>query len=324
MNYTNISGINLMLAVWLMHDSYDYIDMPNYISATSLMKPLRQLVLTSRIPPQERTEDIQDRIARAYGHAIHDSIEKAWTHGYEGAMRKLGFPQKVIDQILINPTPEELAAKPDAIPVYLEQRGFREIEVDGVTFTIGGKFDMVADGQLADNKSTSAYSWLFGTRDEDHREQGSIYRWIHPDKITSDTIKINYIFTDWSRAQARVNPKYPQKRVEEKTIPLRSMEETEDWIRSRLRKYLQYKDRPEHEIPHCTDAELWRSDPQYKYYSDPDKISGRSTKNFSDKAEADLFCASKGKGVVITVPGEPKACSYCTAFDACTQKDGFF
>jgi hypothetical protein len=27
--------------------------------------------------------------------------------------------------------------------------------------------------------------------------------------------------------------------------------------------------------------------------------------------------------VVITKPGEPKRCSYCAAFDICTQKDAY-
>lgn len=67
-------------------------------------------------------------------------------------------------------------------------------------------------------------------------------------------------------------------------------------------------------IYHCTDEELWRSDPQYKYYTDPTKTSGRST-NFDNLADAHRHLAEKGgKGVIITKPGEPKACAYCPAF----------
>lgn len=36
--------------------------------------------------------------------------------------------------------------------------------------------------------------------------------------------------------------------------------------------------KPDEEIPECTDEELWRSPTKYKYYSDPNKTSGRSTK----------------------------------------------
>lgn len=324
MRITNNTGINLPLAVWLLHDEYDYINQENYISVTGLMKPLKQTILTSRIPKDQRTEDVSDFVARTLGHAIHDSIEKAWHKGHARSMKLLGYPEHVIERIMINPTEEQLRSRNDPIPVYMEQREFREVIVDGVKFIIGGKYDMVADGELFDNKSTSAYTWLFGTRDDDNQQQGSLYKWLNPKKITGDHIHINYIFTDWSRMQARSNPKYPQKRVEQKSIPLWSEAETERWVVDRLRKFLAYKDLPEDQIPECNDKELWRSDPAYKYYTDPAKISGRSTKNFSDKAEADEFMASKGgKGVVITVPGEAKACNYCNAFDICKQKDGY-
>jgi len=324
MKITNASSINLPLAVWLLHDEYDYIDKENYVSATSLMKPIRQTILTSRIPWNERQQDVSDKIASTMGHAVHDSIERAWSKGHAKAMKLLGYPENIINRVVINPTPELLRERNDWIPVYMEQRAFREINVDGEVFEIGGKFDMVADGELYDHKSTSAFSWLFGTRDDDHQIQGSIYRWLNPNLITGNVIHINYIFTDWSRMQARSNPKYPQKRVEEKHIPLLSTAEIEHWIKDRLRLYQRYRDASEDHIPECTDKELWRSEPTYKFYRDPTKLSGRSTKNFDNKHEAEQFKSEKGgSGVIITVPGEAKACNYCNAYDVCKQKDRF-
>lgn len=325
MKVTNTTGINLPLAVWLLHDNYDYVDMENYVSATTLMKPIRQTILGSRIPPQDRQVDVSENVSRSLGNAIHDSIEKVWTSNYHRSMKLLGYPADVISRILVNPTDEELAEARNPIPIYMEHRAFREVQVNGTTFTVGGKFDMVADGELYDHKSTSSFSWLFGTKDDDYQLQGSIYRWLNPDKITGDHIHINFIFTDWSRMQALSNPKYPQKRVEEKHIPLLSVDETEAWVRHRLSLIQQYRNAPEDKIPQCTDKELWRSDPVYKYYKDPNKLSGRSTKNFTSKQEADAFMSNQGgKGVVVTVPGEPKACSYCQVFDICKQKDAFF
>lgn len=324
MKITNKTSINLPLAVWLMHDTYDYVDKPNYISATSLLKPIKQTILAARVPPGQREIDVSDNIARAYGHSIHDSIEQAWKNGHKRSMKLLGYPQDVIDRILINPTDEELRATNEAIPVYMEQRSFKEIVVEGVTYTIGGKFDMVADGELYDHKSTSAFSWLFGTRDDDHILQGSIYRWLDPKRIWGNQIHVNYIFTDWSRASARTNPKYPQKRVEEKHLALLSPAETERWVTERVRQIHTHWNSPEDVMPPCSDKELWRSEPSYKYYRDPNKTSGRSTRNFDNKGDAEQFKADKGGlGVVITVPGEAKACNYCPVFDLCKQKDAF-
>lgn len=324
MRVTNQADISLPLAVWLLHDEYDYIDKPNYISATSLMKPLRQIILPARVPPEKRTSDVQDYIARALGHSIHDSIQRAWETGKDRPLKLLGYSQEIIDRIVVNPTPEQLQASNEMIPMYFEQRAFRDIEVNGTTYTIGGKFDLVADGIVNDFKSTSVFSWVKGTKDDDYALQGSIYRWLNPDKITEDYIRINFIFTDWSKAMLRT-PNYPQKRVEYKDIPLLSLADTEAWIRKKVALVQANMGKPESEIPECTDTELWRSEPQFKYFTDPAKAkdpTARATRNFPDLVEARKFQAEKGgKGAIVMKPGEPKACGYCQAFEACSQKD---
>jgi hypothetical protein len=335
---TNRGDIPLGLAVWLLHDEYDYIDNPNYVSVTGLMKPIKHIILPPRVPPAQRESDVEDYVSRALGHSLHDSIEKAWLRGYARSLRLLGHPKSVIDRVLINPSHQLLMSTPDPIPVYLEQRSFRKIVVNGEEFVVGGKFDMVADGFLHDNKSTTAYTWLYGTRDEEHQLQGSLYRWLDADgysdiectdpiikpRIEEDSIRINYIFTDWQKMAARQNPNYPQKRIMHKDIPLLSLEDTERWLRMKLAQFQKYRNAPEDQLPECTDEELWRSEPTYKYYSDPNNTSGKSTKNFDDMVEARKWQMDKGKGIVIAVPGEVKRCGYCAAFPICKQKDRYF
>ena len=329
MKITNDAGINLPLAVWLLADDYDHVEgFDNYISVTGMMKPIRQIVLPRRIPPAAQTNDVTDFIARKLGHAIHDSIEKSWSDPvqFSRSLRMLGYPDDVIGRIAINPTDEERRASNSMIPVFLEQRAFREI--DG--FTIGGKFDMVAEGIINDTKSTSAWAWAKGTRDVDHILQMSLYRWIDHalpmPRIQEDFGLINYIFTDWQKALSS-SPGYPQQRVASKQLALMSLADTEAWIQSKLAGIQKYYNTPEPQIPFCTDEELWRSAPQYRYFSDIVKAhdpQARATKNFTDMVEARQFMASKGgKGIVITKPGEVKACGYCAAFDACTQKDQY-
>jgi hypothetical protein len=317
---TNNGDISLALAVWILHDEYDYVNEENYISATRLMRPLRQLVLPNRIPePQRRLPDVEDFIPSALGKSLHDSIEKAWVKGYAKILKSLGYTDDLISHVRINPEePEE-----GTIPIYLEQRSTRQVTVNGRVYTVGGKFDMVMEGIVQDNKSTTAYTWLYGGKDDDYRLQGSIYRWLNPDKITEDFIRINFIFTDWKKADARSNPNYPQRRVMHKDIPLLSLDETDAWIRAKLTQVQKYMKAPQEQIPECTDEELWRSDPKFKYYSDPAKVGGKSTKNFDTLAEANAHLAEKAKGIVITVPGEVKRCGYCDAYDICQQKDRY-
>jgi hypothetical protein len=83
---------------------------------------------------------------------------------------------------------------------------------------------------------------------------------------------------------------------------------------------VRYQDASQDALPRCTDEELWRSEPVYKYYSDPTKTDGRATKNFDSLIEANNHLTEKGKGVVKTVPGQVKACLYCRAFDICEQR----
>lgn len=322
MHVTNNSGIPLGLAVWLLHDDYDFINEPNYISVTQLMKPIRHLILPKRVPKELIKSDVEDYISSALGKSLHDSIEKAWVKSHKKSLALMGYPEKVINRVLINPTPEELAAVDDPIPVYLEQRAMRVI--DG--YTIGGKFDMIAEGILHDNKSTTAYTWLFDSKDEDYALQGSLYRWLNPDKVTEDFIRINFIFTDWQKVQARSNPNYPQKRLLHKDIPLWSLEKTEQWIRNKLAQLKKYKDLEDDQLPECTEEELWKSETTYKYYSDPAKTNGRSTKNFTDPVEAKKFMINEkgGKGIIVTVPGEAKRCEYCNAAPICKQRQRLF
>lgn len=322
---TNKSDISLALAVWLLHDEYDYVEgVEKYISATTLMKPLRHIILPRRMDPSTVEVDVEDFVARAMGKALHDSVEKAWVKGFARSLKLMGYPSDLISRVVVNPPDGFCKAHPDAIPVYLEQRLFREL--DG--WTIGGKFDLVTEGIIQDTKSTSAYSWLLGGKDDGYIEQMSIYRWLdagQPEKkITEDFGRINFIFTDWQRMQARSNPKYPQRKVEHKEFSLLSLRETENLIRSKLSQIELYGRTPEAQLPECSDDELWRSEPVYKYYSDPSKTSGRSTRNFDNQSDARAFQADKGKGIIKTVPGEPKRCGYCEAFSICTQKDRYF
>lgn len=330
---TNKTGISLAMAVWAVNDDYDYQKQENYISATGLMKPLRQIVLPRRIPADERqVPDVADMLSRAMGHSIHDSVEKAWVVNYKKNLHKLGTPEHVVNRVMVNPTDEQVAnfrAKAkgvEPILVYVEQRAMKTVKTTRREWVVGGKFDMVTDGIVQDTKTTTAYTWLFGGRDDEHKLQGSLYRWLNPEKITEDFIRINYLFTDWQKFQAKANPKYPQQRLEHKDIPLLDITDTEQWVINKLEQIERYMSVPEDQIPHCSDEELWMSDPVFKFYAKPETAmaGGRATKNCDTMQEAREYMASKGgKGTIITVKGEPKRCDFCDAFDACRQKDAF-
>lgn len=315
--YTNELQIPLALAVFLATDDYDYET--GVISATSLIKPVRQLILPKRMKPEEIVIDISSLVSSRMGSSIHSGIEKAWLDPIP-ALKALGYPKKVWGNILINPTKELLAHNPAAIPVYMEQRAYKEI----LGFRVSGKYDFVAEGKVQDFKSTSVYTYMNQTNVEKYILQGSIYRWLNPDIITEDTMMIHYIFTDWSKASALQNKDYPQSRVLTQRLKLLSIQETEQYILNKLTEYKQYLNSPENEIPHCSEEDLWRKDSVWKYYRDPSKMNGRSTKNFDNRHDAYIRLAEDGNtGIVVEVRGQVNACKYCAAFNICTQKDEY-
>jgi hypothetical protein len=319
---TNTAGLSLCMAVWLAHDDYtngsEEFEDQDVISATGLLKSTRATILAARVPSSQSTSDVTDRIASRLGHAVHDSIETTWRDHYAGAMKNLGLPQKMIDKITINP----VNPGPDAIPVYLEQRHFREINVDGHKIIVSGKFDQVINGELNDTKTTSVWAYLNGSKVQDYSIQGSIYRWINPGIVTSDVMRIQHVFTDWQRSMVKSNPDYPQHRVKEFCVELMSEAETAAWITRKIRELLANQGLDEPAIIRCTDKELWMSETVYKYYSDPAKAAegGRATKNFPNYPAAAAHRQKQGKGVVVTIPGEAKACGYCPAAPVCSQR----
>ena len=313
--YCNTSSVSLSMAVFLATDDYDYNDDPHTISATSLIKPLRQLILSGRVEQEDSPIDLTQMVSSRMGSAIHDAIERAWTSNYSGALQILGYPKKVIEKVRVNPKPEEL--HDGVIPVYLEQRSHKKVG----KWTVSGKFDFVGDGRVEDFKSTSVYTAINKTNDDKYIMQGSIYRWLNPDLITKPEMAIQFIFTDWSAAKARTDPSYPQNRIQQRILPLKSVQEIDHYVRQRLYQIETYMDAPEESIPLCTDEDLWRSEPVFKYYKNPAKMS-RSTKNFDSRQDAYLRLIEDGsQGVVVEVPGQVTACKYCSAFSICSQKD---
>lgn len=317
--YSQVSAVPLSLGVFLAHDNYDHNPDPLHMSATTIIKPLRQIVLAARVPESDAVVDLASMMASRLGTAIHSGIEHAWINHYQTAMASLGFPQHVINLVRINPTADEVAANPDIIPVYMEQRLTKKVG----KWTISGKFDFIGQGRLEDFKNTSAFVVMNHTNDEKFAKQGSIYRWMGPHLITQDHMAIQFIIRDWAAARARAEQNYPQRAFVERILSLEPAGDIQIYVERKLALIERYWDAPESEVPPCSDDELQRSEAVFKYYANPDNAAkgGRSTKNFNDKPTAMAHLASAGKGVVKEVPGQVTACRFCNAFAACTQKD---
>ena len=316
--YTNSSEVPLALAVFLASDYYDHNPDPFTISATTLLKPIRQIVLPRRVDNSVGLINLADQMSNRLGAAIHDGIQRAWETNHVRALEALGYPKRVIDRVRINPTKAKLAADPDIIPVYMEQRLSKRVG----KWLVTGKFDFIAEGQVEDFKTASVWSYKNQVNADKQIMQGSIYRWLDPELINKPTMRIHHIFMDWRASQVQSDPTYPKQRFHTQSFPLLDVTETDRIIRTKLSDIDRFMDADEDQLPHCTDEDLWVSDPVFKYYKSGDTTK-RSTKNFDDRAKAMIFMSNEGKGqgVIKEVAGEARACKYCAAFPVCTQKD---
>ena len=320
--FTNRNDISPLLAVWLAKNEYTLPDKPNLISATTMLKSIRQIVLARKNADLDKVVDVADLVNSRMGTALHDSIEKAWTTdeaAIKAILGQFGLSQDMLDVIKINPDPSTVTDKD--IPIYIEQRHEKEITLeDGTVYIISGQYDAVMNGRVFDNKSTSVWTHIYGSNDDKYAKQGSIYRWMLPDIITDDVMQVEHIFTDWSSTKALQDKQYPQSRILSKTLPLMSYVDTEIFLKTKLKQIHKFIALDDDKLPYCTDEEWWREADIWKYYKDPTKISGRSTANFNSLAEAEARKIKDGNvGTIIHYPGGAKACKYCAVINVCSQ-----
>ena len=315
---TNKHNLPLSLAVFLANDDYTgpgQVAGVKTISVTTLLKSTRQIVLGFRLP-QDTISDVSDMVASRLGQAYHTAVEQAWlTKDLMTTLESLNIPKGIRNAIVINPDPSTVTDR--QIPIYLEQRA--EMKIKG--WIVSGKFDLVVNGVIEDIKSTSTYTYLNQTNTDKYAMQGSMYKLLNPDIITSDHIQIDYIFTDWSAHMARTKPGYPPLKVFAQNIPLHSLAHTKKTVELKLKEVDKYMHTDEVDIPYCSDEYLWRTQPVFQYFSN--FTSTKSTKNFDTLLEANNYLVSKNKGYVSKKEGEVKACKYCSAFNLCSQKDEY-
>lgn len=311
--YSNQTELPTPIAVWLAHETYDKAEAG--LSATSLLKPIRQVILSQRVPEGEGITDVSALIKSRIGTAIHDAIEHAWiSDKLQDTLRSLGASEKSVKRVVVNPE----SIDGPAYPIYLEVRSSKEV----LGARVSGKFDFIENGKLTDFKTTSTFAYTSGNKDEDYIMQGSIYRWLNPDIITDEFMDICFIFTDWQKNRYLASPQnYPKSQIISRSFKLHSAAFVQSYVEERVRQLKYYEDKPEAVLPECTDKELWRKEDTFKYYKNPQKTS-KSTANFDNLNDANQRFLDDGMvGVVKVVKGGVSACLYCSAFSVCTQKD---
>jgi hypothetical protein len=276
MNYTNKFNFPDYVVQWLKLDEYDYEE--GTFSATTLLQPPRIYALKKK-HYDELEMDVSDLIASRYGTAIHDSIEKV------------------------------------GLTNCLQERRLRTLVDEKV---ITGKFDIMKKlenrkYQIVDVKSTSVWTYIFNSKEEDYIKQLSIYRFLgHMNgfNVIKDA-EVFMIFTDWSPSKARKDPNYPQSRIQIVHLTLWDIEKTRKFITERVRLLDETSKLEESDMPECTEKELWAQKSLYDL-----KRNGRIVATYKKKPVKMLEDSSLE---LVERKGEVKRCSYCNVRNFCSQ-----
>ena len=236
-------------------------------------------------------------------------------------IRVLGGKHK--DEITVDVSERVFALMGQAVHTVLERAGLKEegviveqrlfAEVNG--WQVSGQVDRmhIADGTLSDFKMTTVYK-QHGS--DGWTRQLNVLRWLaHKNGHQIDTLEVCAIFRDWRKTEAQRNPDYPQAAMQTISVPVWSLEDTEEYITERV--YLHQAASRGEEVP-CTDEDRWFSGNAYALMKHGAK---RATKVSSIRSDFDL--ADPSEYTVETRAGEYKRCQhYCDVRAFCQQWGG--
>lgn len=251
-------------------------------SATQLLKSPRHLWLERR-HSEEIEEDVSDRIWALFGTAMHYIVERG-------------------------------EAEHQFSETYMTQ------EVNGVT--VSGTADLYDTDlhKITDWKSTSVYSIIYGSRNEEWTQQLNIYAWLmRRTGFDVNELEIIAVLRDWSKTKSKFDKTYPQSQVVRVPIQLWSDDDAEWFVRSRVELHEGTRDTPDNDLPYCSDEYRWKS---------PDKfaVMKRGRKSAVNAQHTDIWSAQKqaeGLGpdhYVETRLSEARRCAeYCPVSRFCNQ-----
>jgi hypothetical protein len=199
----------------------------------------------------------------------------------------------------------------------LEQRLVYSVE-DRI---ISGAFDIFLDGEIYDIKTCKTWKTVFDPGMIEWHEQQNIYAWLlHQQGIEVKALNIIAIYLDWIVTKAAHDRTYPQDPCVLLKLDLWPWEQTENFLRDRIRLMKHYEQTPDDELPECTREERFEDPTVFKCFKN--KEAKRSSKNCDSLDEAIKYMkntAGFGNGSYVeAVYAVRKRCErYCEVNEHC-------
>lgn len=149
-----------------------------------------------------------------------------------------------------------------------EEEGIEKIErlkVKVCGRDVSGRWDRIFDNRVTDYKITSAWTVVYGSRNEEWRLQLSIYRWLYY-KVKGILLdkhgSIVALLRDWSEKNTKplksgLENNYPKAPAVEISFSLLSTEDTQKFIEDKVKAVTQAEKLKDDKLPGCTDEERW-------------------------------------------------------------------
>jgi len=217
----------------------------------------------------------------------------------------------------------EAAAKTaDPPPILVERREATEVTVDGVSWVVSGQCDLLeADGVLWDWKVTSAWSVSDGRGGKSEWAcQLNSLRWLleRTGAVPKGSIRglgVWAILRDWSASQAQRNPGYPEAQELAVPIPLWTTDETEAYVRERLRLHEAARTK----LPECSPEERWAKDAGFAVLKTAKSVRAERILPTREDAERYRDEVLGGKGLIEERLGTSVRCErYCPVRAFCS------
>ncbi len=254
---------------------------PNTISATTLLKGAKEIILTRR-HWDELTDDVSDRIWAIFGTAVHSLLE--------------------------HETPDTFTEE------YLSH------EVNGMKVTGRIDCYDMQHGIVHDYKTASVWKVMHRDFD-DWKKQGLIYTWLlRNNGFPVERVRFTAMLKDHSKSKAKFDADYPKSPVYvyEFTPSTADMVSVEAFIYDKIATIKYNESLPDDEITECTAAERWATDDKFAIMKGTNK---KASKVCDSLEQAELYVeanADKDKLKIVKRDAASKKCmEYCSVCEFC-------
>lgn len=258
------------------------------VSATTLLKGVKEIVLTSR-HWNEMEDDVANRVWAIWGQAVHSLLEHE-------------TPDTFVE--------ESVSA-----------------DVNGMKVTGRMDCYDPAEGILYDYKTASAWKVIYKDFD-DWKKQGLIYAWLlKKNGFEVKKCRFIAMLKDHSKRLAKFDASYPQSPVHvyEFDVTDNDLAKIEDFIQIKVGEIQNCEGLDDDSIAECSEAERWAKPTTYAVMKQGRKTALRV---FDNMADAEKLATEQGglveirKGTDVKCPEYCGCCEFCNYWKAIYMKKG--